>query len=59
MPRSYVQARFEAIGGPKELYFLPNAGHQLMLYDTDQYLDVGDGWISRQLGALSTTGGRA
>lgn len=59
MPRSYVQACFEAIGGPKELYFLPNAGHQLMLYYTDQYLEVVDGWISRQLGALATAGGPA
>jgi pimeloyl-ACP methyl ester carboxylesterase len=52
MPQPYVESCFAAIGGPKELYVMPGAGHQLMLYYTGAYVDVVDGWISRQVDQL-------
>lgn len=59
MPGSYVRACFDAIGGPKELYVMPGAGHQLMLYYTDAYVDVIDGWLTRQAELLSSGTGKA
>lgn len=59
MPRSYVESCFAAIGGPKELYVMPGAGHQLMLYYTDAYVDVVDGWISQQVELLDAAEGQA
>jgi alpha-beta hydrolase superfamily lysophospholipase len=44
-------------GGPKELSILPGAGHRLMLYYTDAYLDIVDSWASRQAETLAPAAG--
>jgi pimeloyl-ACP methyl ester carboxylesterase len=49
LPGEYVDACFERIGGPKEKFVMDGAGHQLMLYCTEQYVDVVDSWISRTI----------
>lgn len=49
MPSTYIEDCFAEIGGPKELYLMPDAGHQLMTYYTGDYVEVVDGWIKRQL----------
>ena len=56
LPVAYVDACFDAIGGPKERYTLPGGGHQLMTYHTAEYVEVVDTWasrIARQLVAVS------
>lgn len=52
VPPQYVEACFARIGGPKAFYVMPGAGHQLMKYYTDQYIEVVDEWISRQVDLL-------
>ena len=52
MPTDYVRACVERIGGPVELYVMPDAGHQLMTYYTDAYVQVVDEWSGRRAEAL-------
>ena len=46
---AYVRKCFEAVGGPKTLEIVPGGGHQLLLYHTEQYVPLVDGWVRRQL----------
>jgi len=41
----YMQACFDAIGGPKEMAVIEGGSHQLMLYHTKEYIDIIDQWI--------------
>lgn len=45
----YVKQCFEAIGGPKELEIVRGGSHQLMLYHTDEFIPLVDGWIRKQI----------
>ncbi len=62
MPTEYVHACLERIGGPTELYVMPQAGHQLMTYYTDPFVQVVDEWARRQVeelgGRIDETGRR-
>lgn len=46
----YMEACFDAIGGPKELVVVEGGSHQLMLYHTDEYIEIVDSWIRSQVG---------
>jgi alpha-beta hydrolase superfamily lysophospholipase len=48
-PVELVRASYDAIGGPKDFAILPGGTHQLMLYHTDQYIALVDGWVREQL----------
>ena len=41
----YMQACFDAIGGPKEMAVIEGGSHQLMLYHTKEYIDIIDRWV--------------
>lgn len=45
----HVQACFQRIGGPKDLFVMPGGGHQLMLFETDVYSRVVDSWIRERV----------
>jgi alpha-beta hydrolase superfamily lysophospholipase/2-polyprenyl-3-methyl-5-hydroxy-6-metoxy-1,4-benzoquinol methylase len=45
----HVRACFERIGGPKDLFVMPGAGHQLMLFETELYSRVLDSWIRERV----------
>lgn len=45
---SYMESCFEAIGGPKEMAVIKGGSHQLMLYHTDEYIEIVDSWIRSQ-----------
>jgi alpha-beta hydrolase superfamily lysophospholipase len=45
----YMEACYNAIGGPRTLEAIKGGSHQLMLYHTDQYLDMVDEWIRAQV----------
>jgi pimeloyl-ACP methyl ester carboxylesterase len=59
LPEQYMRACYDQIGGPKERFVMEGAGHQLMLYYTDAYLEVVDGWITRQIADLADVAGEA
>ncbi|QFU76838.1 alpha/beta fold hydrolase [Halioglobus maricola] len=44
----YMEACFKAIGGPKEMAVIDGGSHQLMLYHTDEYIEIIDSWIRSQ-----------
>lgn len=48
-PYDYVKNAASIIGGPVSVEIVPSGSHQLMLYHTDVYLPIVDGWIRRQL----------
>lgn len=51
----HVRACFELIGGPKDLFVLPGAGHQPMLFETAVYSKVVDSWVrERALGGSNS-----
>jgi len=41
----HVRRCFDRIGGPKDLFVMPGAGHQLMLFETEVYSRVVDSWV--------------
>jgi alpha-beta hydrolase superfamily lysophospholipase len=51
MTPEYVRMCFDAMGGPKQLEVVPQAGHQLMTYHTDAYAPLVHAWCSRQADA--------
>ena len=46
---NYMQACYDAIGGPKMLVPIKDGSHQLMLYHTAEYVDIVDKWIREQV----------
>lgn len=50
-PYDYVKNAISVIGGPVSVEIVPNGTHQLMLYHTDVYIPIVDGWIRRQVRA--------
>lgn len=53
VPVDYVRRCYDTIGGPKQLAVIPGGSHQLMLYHTETYLNLVDGWIREQVAATS------
>ncbi|MCS1411715.1 MAG: Monoacylglycerol lipase [Verrucomicrobia subdivision 3 bacterium] len=51
-PYDYVKNAVSQIGGPVSVEIVPKGTHQLMLYHTDVYIPIVDGWIRRQVGAM-------
>jgi pimeloyl-ACP methyl ester carboxylesterase len=46
---AYMESCLEAIGGPKTMAVIPEGSHQLMLYHTDEYIEIVDSWIRSQV----------
>jgi pimeloyl-ACP methyl ester carboxylesterase len=53
-PYDYVKNAACTIGGPVSVEIIPGGTHQLMLYHTDMYIPIVDGWIRRQASTLGT-----
>lgn len=56
MPAEFVHDAFEHFGGPKRLALVPNGTHQLMLYHTETYVPLVDGWIREQVADADAVG---
>ncbi len=54
MKPGYVTECFDAIGGPKRLVVVPDAGHQLMTYHTSEYAPLVHAWCDEQAAVLRT-----
>ena len=52
-PRQVVDAIFNEVGGPKELYIEPEGGHQLMLLHTEAFSNLISDWFTRHFSAQS------
>jgi len=46
---NYMERCYAAIGGPKSMSVVKGGSHQLMLYHTEEYIDVVDKWILQQI----------
>src|SRR5690606_5829021 len=45
----HCRACFEAIGGPKDFFTLPGAGHQLMMFHGPRFAKVVDQWVEHRV----------